>query len=139
MKNHVLEKLLQGLKENLDHLRQKESVSLERYLNDWEVRRIVERELQLAIQTVIDMGARIIAQKRLGAPENAKAIFHILLENDLIEAGLSQKLQELVDFRNELVHEYRDIDNPTVYSYLHKAPSALKSFGELIAKLLERL
>ncbi len=138
MTNHVLEKLLEALKENLDHLQEKKNLTLNQYLNDWQERAIVERKLQLAIQTAIDIGTRLISHKKLTVPQNAKAIFKILLENKLIAEELAEKLEDLVALRNELVHEYREIENDTVYSYLQKAPPILKAFGEAIVNIAEQ-
>ena len=54
-------------------------ISLESFISDFKARGAAERYLQLAIETVIDMGNGIISSLQLGRPERYREIPHTLL------------------------------------------------------------
>ena len=82
-----------------------------------------ERYFQLAIETCINIGNRIISieqfNKTVKAPESYSDIFIQLERVGMINKDLSERLIKMAKFRNRLVHVYWDIDPPTLYEYLN--------------------
>ena len=82
-----------------------------------------ERYFQLAIETCINIGNRIISieqfNKTIKAPESYSDIFIQLEKAGLIDKDLSDRLIKMTKFRNRLVHVYWDIDPSTLYDYLN--------------------
>lgn len=82
-----------------------------------------ERYFQLAIETCINIGNRIISieqfNKTIKAPESYSDIFIQLERAGLIDKDLSERLIKMAKFRNRLVHVYWDLDPSMLYDYLN--------------------
>jgi uncharacterized protein YutE (UPF0331/DUF86 family) len=131
--NHLNE--LQNSIENLKKL-QKE-ISLDEFKKDRTKRNSVLHELQIAIQSCIDLGNHFISEKSLAKPETYKEIFDILKHNALIEDDIAEKMKELAGFRNVLVHMYLNIDLNKAYHILNKEIPSLERFKKIAGRWLE--
>ena len=70
----------------------------------------VERNMQLAIQSVLDLGSMIIADYSLGTPNDNEHIITILGNNKVLEPELAARIKKMGGMRNALVHDYLYID-----------------------------
>ena len=95
-----------------------------------------ERYLQLAIQTVLDIGNHIIADMKLNLPAENRDVFGLLAERKIVSAALAKKLMSMAGFRNILVHEYLEIDRHRVFEVLKKDLSDFDRFIKAVSKLL---
>lgn len=95
-----------------------------------------ERYLQLAIESCINIGNRIISieqfNKAIKAPESYSDIFIQLERIGLINKLLSENLIKMTKFRNRLVHVYWDVDPSALHAYLN---SNLKDFHLFIRQV----
>ncbi|EWG09304.1 MULTISPECIES: type VII toxin-antitoxin system HepT family RNase toxin [Cytobacillus] len=66
--------------------------------------------LQRACEASIDLAMHIIANKKLGLPQNSRDAFSILEKEGILQANLSQKMKAMVGFRNIAVHDYQEIN-----------------------------
>jgi len=80
-KTLILRKLA-TLDEYLKQIGEFESVAPKAYADDWKVQRIVERTLQMMIETCLDIGGHIISDEDLRIPETYAEAFRILVEKD---------------------------------------------------------
>ena len=108
------------------------------YLEDWEFQHIVERAFQQAIQSCIDIGARLIAQNNFSKADDFHGVFDVLSQEKVISGELAEKMKEMVGFRNALVHEYRQIKHEKVYRHLQESLGVFQKFAESIIKFLEK-
>jgi uncharacterized protein YutE (UPF0331/DUF86 family) len=108
MKNGILIGKLQSLDETLNELRSLGKVTTAQLSADWRTRRAVERDLQIAVEVVIDVCQRIIAlHQQTPAATSAQAV------ERCVQLGvLSGKTayEKMVQFRNFVVHRYERID-----------------------------
>lgn len=88
------------------------------YLADSALRLQAERGLQLAEQICIDVGAQLIAELGLQAPDTNADVFVRLREGGLIDDALAERLVQAARQRNILVHDYLEIDDRIVYRSL---------------------
>jgi uncharacterized protein YutE (UPF0331/DUF86 family) len=65
--------------------------------------------LQRACEASIDLAMHMVAQKKLGLPQNSRDAFSLLEQHGIITLFLSQKMKAMVGFRN-IVHDYQDIN-----------------------------
>lgn len=72
--------------------------------------RFVQHTLQIAIQASLDVAAHIVADERLGEPNNNAELFRILARHGWISRDLAATMKEVVGFRNVVVHGYADVD-----------------------------
>ena len=114
-------------------------ITIQSYKSDWKVQRIIERTLQMMIETCIDIANHIISDKGLRPPTSYSDTFNILLENNIIDAGLYQVMDKMTKFRNIVVHRYEDVDAEIVIIILKKHIGDFNAFKEAILKLLKDL
>jgi uncharacterized protein YutE (UPF0331/DUF86 family) len=88
-----------------------------------------------ACETAIDLANMLIRQQRLGVPAESRDSFGILEREGRIEAGLSQRLQRMVGFRNVAIHQYRELDPGIVLSVIDNDLDDLLYFAELVRQM----
>ena len=84
MVNGKIAELVKLLRENLDILREYESIALEQFRSDRKIQDIVEREFEKAIMACIDIGARIISIEQRTPVSNYVEIFERLKGHDIL-------------------------------------------------------
>jgi uncharacterized protein YutE (UPF0331/DUF86 family) len=109
----------------------------EDYLNNGLRKRACERAFQLASENLIDICNLIISEKGFGIPANSKDSIMKLAENKILPAPLSSRLEELVGFRNLLVHQYGRVDDSRSYSFLNMELKDFYEFIEIVDKYIE--
>jgi uncharacterized protein YutE (UPF0331/DUF86 family) len=95
-----------------------------------------ERFLQLAIETVNDVAARIVVRERLGVVEEGRDLPRLFHENEHIGPDLAERWAKMIGFRNVLVHEYLEIDRSIVNSVLQGDLGDLKLLAAVLARFL---
>lgn len=66
--------------------------------------------LQRACEACIDLAMHIVADKKLGLPQNSRDAFTMLEKEGIIPPSLSQKMKAMVGFRNIAVHDYQELN-----------------------------
>lgn len=84
--------------------------TLDAYRADWKVQRIIERTLQMMIETCADIANHIVSDRGLRAPTSYADTFRVLSENNLIGHDLSFVMEKMAKFRNVVVHQYERVD-----------------------------
>jgi uncharacterized protein YutE (UPF0331/DUF86 family) len=88
-------------------------ITIEQYRKDWKTQRIVERTLQMAIETCADVANHVIADRGLRVPATYAEAFEVLAEAGLLNAGLREAMIRMSQFRNVIVHQYAEV-NPAI-------------------------
>lgn len=131
----VLDARLRELSRRLKRLEARRPASAKALAADEDLQDIVARNLEVAIQTCIDIALHLCAAQGVVPPTAARA-FSVLAERGLIEKGLAQRLQRAVAFRNLLVHEYAELDWKIVTQVLRTGTRDLADFGAAVLELL---
>jgi len=126
-KDRVAE-FLRLISEDLKDLREKAQVPKEVYVKARDIQAVVERRLQTAIESSINIGNHVIARLGLRAPQEYADVFHILGEARILPWELAQPMMDMAKFRNLLVHVYWGIDHDRVYDRLPDRLAALEAF-----------
>lgn len=108
------------------------------YLDSGLTKRACERAFQLASENLLDICNLIISEKGFGIPTDSKDCIRKLAENGVIPEPLSIRLEELIGFRNLLVHQYGRIDDSKAYSYLKVESKDFYEFIEVIDAYIEQ-
>ena len=91
-----------------------QGVSLERFRDDWVLRSMAERALQVAIEIVIDIAERLLALAGAGPAATAAEAVRKCVQLGILSA--EQPYRQMVGFRNLIVHEYERIDPEITYT-----------------------
>lgn len=133
----VLDARLRELSRRLRRVEARKPASIKALAADEDMQDILARNLELAIQSCID-----IAYHLCGAhgkvPTTAADAFAELAKLELIERGLAQRLQRAAGFRNVLVHEYTEVDWKIVMHVIRTDTRDLAAFGKAVSKMLEK-
>jgi len=108
----------------------------ERVLGDRHVQLQTERALQVAIQACIDIGAQLVAERGLPAPDDYRGVFERLEGAGMLDRRLARQLGDAAGLRNILVHGYLDVDPARLWSSLTELDD-LRAFCAAVGLLLE--
>jgi len=106
------------------------------FLSDEMARAAAERNIQVAIQSVLDICNHAVADMKLEVPDEEKQAFQILATHKLIPARLAKTLTSMAGMRNVLVHEYLEVDPKVSYAVMKDHPDDFEKLIKAILKLL---
>lgn len=66
--------------------------------------------LQRACEASIDLAMHIVAEKKLGLPQNSRDAFSLLEAEGILPSSISNKMKAMVGFRNIAIHDYQEIN-----------------------------
>lgn len=111
-------------------------LSVAQYSGDWKIQRIIERTLQMMIESCVDIAGHIISDKGWRAPKSYADAFKILHESGVISGSSFQALEKMAKFRNIVVHDYDKIDAEIVVSILKRNLDDFTDYRDAIINLL---
>jgi uncharacterized protein YutE (UPF0331/DUF86 family) len=118
-KTLILRKLAE-LEEYLGQVKEYATMTIDRYSKDWKAQRVVERTLQMMIETCADVAGHIISDKGYRVPATYADTFRVLHENGLLNKELFEAMEKMAKFRNIIVHHYDKVDAKVVAGILKK-------------------
>lgn len=91
----------------------------------------VERHMQLAIQSAIDVAVHVVAEDSTLTPEDYGSSFLMLARMGILEESLAERLRLAAGLRNILVHSYLEVDPQMMWSNMEHLED-LRSFASTI-------
>ena len=131
---HVVLSRVTKIRESVRRLVALATLSEKAFRSDPDACAIAERHLQIAIQSVIDIGNHVVADLDLGVPTDYKGIFALLAKHRIVSKPLARRLAAMAGMRNVLVHDYLDVDLGLVHRTLRHD---LRDFERFIAAVLK--
>ncbi len=131
----ILRKLAE-LEEYLGQVKEYANMTVGRYSKDWKAQRVVERTLQMMIETCADVAGHIISDKGYRVPATYADTFKVLHENGLLNKELFETMEKMAKFRNIIVHHYDKIDAEVVAGILKKDLKDFLAYKEAIINIL---
>jgi uncharacterized protein YutE (UPF0331/DUF86 family) len=93
--------------------------------------------LMRACESTIDLAMHVASRQGLGIPQETREVFNLLHESGVIDAGLRDRLQRMVGFRNLAVHEYQKLQRPILESIVTDRLGDFTEFAAAILNLAE--
>jgi uncharacterized protein YutE (UPF0331/DUF86 family) len=135
-KTLVLRKLAE-LEEYIGQAKEYASISVDRYSKDWKAQRVVERTLQMMIETCADVAGHIISDKGYRVPATYADTFRVLHENGILNKDLFETMEKMAKFRNIIVHHYDKVDTEIVVEILKKDLKGFSAYKDAIIDILK--
>jgi uncharacterized protein YutE (UPF0331/DUF86 family) len=132
----VVNAMIDLIDENIRLIEEIRSQSYDSFSGSFRDIQAAKHSLQEAIEACLDIGSHIIAEQGFRRPEDYKEIFKVLEENGIIDHVLSEKLQEMAQFRNLLVHRYGQIDTRRIYIIMSDDLKDIQEFAKSILKYI---
>jgi uncharacterized protein YutE (UPF0331/DUF86 family) len=121
----------------LGQVREFAGISLDDYRAAWKTQRIVERTLQMMIETCVDIASHIVSDRGMRTPASYADTFKVLSENAVIDPGLHADLDRMAKFRNVVVHQYEAVDAEIVLAILRKHLRDFERYRDAILACLK--
>lgn len=115
------------------------ALSLDAYKADWKTQRIIERTLQMMIETCSDIANHIISDTGMRTPTSYADGFKVLFENKVIDSELFNVMDKMAKFRNVVVHQYEQVDAEIVITILRKHLVDFERFESAIVTFLKSI
>ena len=112
-------------------------ITARRYATDWKTQRIVERTLQMMVETCLDVANHLISDKGYRRPVGYADHFTVLLENRILGTRLAARMMKMAKFRNLIVHNYDKIEAEIIVGILKKNLSDFEAFKTAVLSVLE--
>ena len=130
----LLERKLRKIEEFLKEIKSAEIGDFEEFKNNIIIKRFVERNLELAIEQMIDICKHLVSGLDLKEPETYAECFNIISDNNIISAKNSKNFESMARFRNLIIHSYDYVDDSVVYGIFK---NHIKDF-DIFAKEIRR-
>lgn len=132
--NGVIQRKLALLDEQVLQLHKHlEGVSLASFRDNWVLRSMAERALQVAIEIMIDIAERLIASAGAGPAATAAEAIDKCVALGFLES--ESPYRDMVGYRNLIVHEYERIDPEITYTLATEKLEDFRSFRDAIDRL----
>ena len=98
--------------------RVREETAADPALDDQTRQDAVVLNLQRACRAAIDLAMRRARTGGVGVPQDSRSAFRLLVEAGDLPAGLGERMQRMVGFRNIAVHDDQAVSLPVVRSII---------------------
>jgi len=123
----------------IDRLKGFEEISLDEYLNNFDIQLITERLIQLIVETASDLNSYLLVKLHQITPESYFDSFIKAGNKGIITKELAAQLAQSTGMRNILVHQYEDINHQLVFTVIPKAVKQYSIYVEQITNYLNSL
>ena len=91
--------------------------------------------IQRACEAAIDLAMHLVAEGKLGLPQNSRDAFELVCASGMIEKQLAKRLQAMVGFRNIAVHDYQAVNLLILQAIIDKHLDDLEAFVDVVLAL----
>ena len=134
----LIQSLLLQLQERIDLLKKTSISSFEHFQKDAILQNAVLHLLQTSIEICLDIANHFIADEGWRSPTTNRDTFQVLFENNVIDAALLQRCQQMAGFRNIVVHMYEKIELAEVYGIFSRHLDDFTALARSIKTYLDK-
>jgi len=128
---------IESLRRCLKRVEERCPQNLEALMKDIDAQDVVTLNLSRAVQLCVDIALHILTSSNQPVPQTMADAFNSLAEEEVISAGLAEKMRKSVGFRNIAIHQYEKINWAIVYAIATRKMSDFKAFANAISVLLK--
>ena len=129
----VVARRLLSLHESLKELEREAAGDAHALARDSILRAAVERWIQVAIESCIDVAYHIVASEGWTPPESGRAAFASLASHGKLPPDLAGRLADAAALRNLLVHDYVTVDLEKLARVVREDLGDLRVFAGIAA------
>ena len=91
--------------------------------------------LTRACETAIDVANHIVKVRQLGVPQTSRESFDLLRSADILPERLSQRMKNMVGFRNIAVHSYARLSFDVIRGIVEGELGDFEAFEEAVLRV----
>jgi uncharacterized protein YutE (UPF0331/DUF86 family) len=133
----AIEQKLTSLAAYLDELEQISQYSYQEYKANFQIKRTVERLIQLVVECATDINGLLITGLGEVPPRDYFSSFIALGDFSILPADFADTLAPTTAIRNRLVHEYETVDERLVYVSVKPILEEFTQYAGLVNKYLK--
>jgi uncharacterized protein YutE (UPF0331/DUF86 family) len=118
----------------LSVLEQYQSMPDKLFLENRDAQLAAEHALLIAIQSVLDLGSHILADKGVQNISSDRDVLLQLGKVKVLPRPFAEEIANMAGFRNRLIHEYEDVNPQKVHDFLK---NRLKGFQKFLSHIGE--
>jgi uncharacterized protein YutE (UPF0331/DUF86 family) len=130
--NGIIENKLRVIEEKVELIQSWRIDSFQKLQSNLMLQSAIERALQVAVEAMIDIAERILALKKIPPQKSSSGSMQKLQELHILKNA--SDYEEMIRFRNFIVHRYDKIDQEIVYRIVSKMLPRFNQFVEEIRK-----
>nr|HID14927.1 DUF86 domain-containing protein [Anaerolineae bacterium] len=134
----VIQQRLGALEEFVSNLEELRARSQEEWGEDVVVRYAAERELEVAIQRVLNIATHVLTADFALPADDYAGVIRALGKAGVLPADFAERFVRIVGFRNVLTELYAPVDPAKVYEHLQRDPDDIRFFVRCIVEYLEQ-
>ena len=138
MDRAVVEQKLESLRRCVLRIESKVPPTAEVLTADFDLQDIISLNLSRAVQLAVDIGAHLISELNLPAPDTMGQTFDLLERSGLIDATLALRMRKAVGFRNIATHNYDQINWQIVHNIVKNHLDDFAAFARVITQQIQR-
>ena len=138
MDRAVVEQKLESLRRCVLRIESKVPPTAEVLTADFDLQDIISLNLSRAVQLAVDIGAHLISELNLPAPDTMGQTFDLLERSGLIDATLALRMRKAVGFRNIATHNYDQINWQIVHNIVKHHLDDFAAFARVITQQIQR-
>jgi len=123
-----------NLGKHLSLIRERNKIGFDEFLANDVLQDALLFQLQLAIQTCIEVAAHIVSDEGLGAPAGNSELFYLLNDAGIIDLPMTEQMVGAVGFKNLIAHEYGRMDMRIAYQVVTENFLELGQFIHVVAR-----
>jgi len=135
---HLIKKKIVLIDQYLKELQPLAKLTLKQFLDDYKIYRTTERNLQLIVDTAIDINNHLIISSQLPPAEDYYQSFIQLGELKIFPAEFAKKIARSAGLRNRLVHAYENIDLVRIFRDLKFDLRDYQKYNRYILKYIDK-
>ena len=135
---HLVERKLRKIEDFLRELKSAEIGTIEEFKKNIVVKRFIERNIELAIEQMVDICRHFVSGLDLAEPETYAGCFDMLAKEGVISEQNLDMFKSMVRFRNILIHAYEGVDDSITYGIYKRRLNDFRSFIKEIRDHLVR-
>ena len=124
----LIEKKLRRIEDLLRELNSVEISAIEEFRNDVVIKRFIERNIELAIEQMIDICKHLVSRLDLKEPETYSECLDLIAKEGIVAEQYLDTYKSMVRFRNLLIHAYEGVDDSITYSIYKQRLDDFRTF-----------
>lgn len=137
MDRAVIHRKLESLRRCLRRVEDRCPATLDALLGDADAQDILSLNLTRAVQLCVDVGAHLLTDLDVPAPETMGGTFQALAAAGVLDTDLAARMRAAVGFRNVAIHSYQEIDWAIVYAISREHLVDFERFARAVVDSLE--
>lgn len=132
----VIRSRLESIREMVEILHRHRNTAQKEFLADRDAQLATEHALFVAIQSLLDLGSHILADREIRNVADYRDVILKLGQTQVIPSSFAESIADMAGFRNWLIHEYQDIDPGKVYEFLQHRLGDFEDFMRYVRDTL---